>query len=104
LPDCLAARLSGTLSEVEAVVRAAEQAPSLEVLCMQHRFDIELPGALRWVRRRVRYVQGALDRIKGLSGEPFERAAVEVKSLHSAAWKTTTTSPPLKRVSSSPWT
>ena len=32
LPDCLAARLSGTLSEVEAVVRAAEQAPSLEAL------------------------------------------------------------------------
>jgi hypothetical protein len=29
LPDCLAAPLSGTLSEVEAVVRAAEQAPSL---------------------------------------------------------------------------
>jgi hypothetical protein len=32
LPDCLAARLSGTLAEVEAVVRAVEQAPSLEAV------------------------------------------------------------------------
>ena len=29
LPDCLAARLPGTLDEVETVVAAAEQAPSL---------------------------------------------------------------------------
>ncbi|WP_300988896.1 hypothetical protein [Thiocapsa sp.] len=71
LPDCLAARLSGTLAEVEAVVSAAEQAPSLEALCKQHRLDIELPGALRWVRRRVQDVHSALHRIKGILGEPF---------------------------------
>jgi hypothetical protein len=70
LPDCLAARLSGTLSEVEAVVRAAEQAPSLEALCMEQRLDIELPGALRWVRCRVQDVHSALHRIKGILGEP----------------------------------
>jgi hypothetical protein len=28
LPDCLAARLPGTLAEVESVVRAVEQAPT----------------------------------------------------------------------------
>lgn len=41
LPDCLAARLSGTLSEVEAVVRAVEQAASLEAACQDLRPDIE---------------------------------------------------------------
>ncbi len=45
LPDCLAARLTGTLVEVEAVVRIAEQAPSLEAACAELRLDIELPDA-----------------------------------------------------------
>ncbi len=71
LPDCLAARLSGTLAEVEAVVRAAEQAPSLEALCAHARLDIELPGALRWVRGRVQDVHRALHLIKGLSAAAF---------------------------------
>jgi hypothetical protein len=75
LPDCLAARLSGTLEEVEAVVRAAEQAPSLEALCKHRRLDIELPGALRWVRRRVQDVHGALHRIKGVLGDTFVNVA-----------------------------
>lgn len=71
LPDCLAARLSGTLSEVEALVRAGEQASSLEALCNTERLDIELPGALRWVRRRVQGVHDTLTTLKGLLGEPF---------------------------------
>jgi hypothetical protein len=75
LPDCLAARLSGTLAEVEAVVSAAEQASSLEALCTHQRLDIELPGALRWIRRRVQDVQSALHRIKGVLGEPFANVA-----------------------------
>lgn len=75
LPDCLAARFSGTLSEVEALVRAAEQAPSREALCASERLDIELPGALRWVRRRVQAVQASLLTLKGLLGEPFVAVA-----------------------------
>jgi hypothetical protein len=75
LPDCLAARLSGTLSEVEAVVRAAEQALSLEAFCTHQRLDIELPGALRWVRRRVQDVHSALHRIKGVLGDAFANVA-----------------------------
>jgi hypothetical protein len=71
LPDCLAARLSGTLGEVEAVVRAAEQATGLEAACQGMRLDIELPGALRWVRRRVQAVQAALHLLKGLLPELF---------------------------------
>jgi hypothetical protein len=71
LPDCLAARLPGTLSEVEAVVCAVEQAPSLEAACRELRPDIELPGVLRWVRRRVRAVHAALRALKGLWPERF---------------------------------
>ena len=71
LPDCLAARLSGTLNEVEAVVRAAEQAPSLEAACQALRPDIELPGVLRWARRRVQAVHAALQALKGLLPHQF---------------------------------
>lgn len=56
LPDCLAVRLSGTLAEAEAVVCAVEQATGLKAACEGLRPDIELPGVLRWVRRRVQTV------------------------------------------------
>ncbi|HYN79237.1 MAG TPA: hypothetical protein VES73_15750 [Lamprocystis sp. (in: g-proteobacteria)] len=71
LPDCLAARLPGTLAEVEAVVRAAEQGPSLEAACRDLRPDIELPGVLRWARRRVQAVHAALQALKGLLPHRF---------------------------------
>lgn len=71
LPDCLAARLTGTLAEVEAVVRAAERAPSLEAACGVLRLDIELPGALRWVHRRVQAVHASLHVLRGLLPEHF---------------------------------
>jgi len=71
LPDCLAARLSGTLAEVEAVVGAVERAKSLEAACVRLRPDIELPGVLRWVRRRVQAVHASLNTLKGLLPERF---------------------------------
>ena len=71
LPDCLAARLPGTLAEVEAVVAAVEQAESLEAACTELRLDIELPGVLRWVRRRVQAIHGLLNTLKGLMPERF---------------------------------
>ena len=71
LPDCLAARLPGTLDEVEAVVVAAEEAQSLEAAANELRRPeddgaVELPGAMRWVRRRVHLVHNALVRVIGL--------------------------------------
>ena len=67
LPDCLAARLPGTLTELEEVVVEAEQAGSLMVVADRLRRDaIELPGAMRWVRRRVRLVQHVLRLVQGL--------------------------------------
>ena len=66
LPDCLASHLPGTLFELEAVVTQVEQASSLEVACARLRPEIELPGVLRWVRRRVQAVQSILIILKGL--------------------------------------
>ena len=71
LPDCLAARLPGTLDALEAVVVVAEEASSLEeaaneVRCPEDDDAIELPGALRWLRRRLKLVHNALARVIGL--------------------------------------
>jgi hypothetical protein len=71
LPDCLAARLTGTLAEVEAVVRTVEQAPSQAAACGQLRLEIELPGVERWVARRVASVHTALHLLRGLLPEVF---------------------------------
>jgi len=71
LPDCLAARLPGTLAEVEAVVGSVEQARSLEAACVDLRLEIELPGVLRWVRRRVQAIHASLTTLKGLMPERF---------------------------------
>ena len=60
LPDFLASRLSGTLDEVEQVVCTTEAARSVEAAADVLRPDIELPGAVRWVRRRLSPVRTAL--------------------------------------------
>ena len=57
--------------EVEAVVRAVEQAPSLEAACRNLGPAIELPGVLRWARRRVQTVHAALHALKGLLPDRF---------------------------------
>jgi hypothetical protein len=71
LADCFAARLSGTLQELEAVVDQVEQAPTREAAADRLRLDIELPGAMRWTRRRVKSVYAALTLILGLFPERF---------------------------------
>jgi hypothetical protein len=60
LPDCLAARLSGDLDEVERAVVAAES-EGVEATARALRVvEVELPGARRWLARRRRGVQAAL--------------------------------------------
>ena len=71
LPDCLASRLPSTLAEVEAVVRGVEEAPTWEVAADRLRSDIELPGALRWLRRRVAATHASLSALIGLDPETF---------------------------------
>ena len=53
------------------MVRAVEQAPSLEAACRNLRPEIELPGVLRWARRRVQAVQAVLQAFKGLLPDRF---------------------------------
>lgn len=60
LPDCLSARLVGSLDEVEQAVVTAESTgveAAAQVLRVE---EVELPGALRWLRRRRRGVETAL--------------------------------------------
>lgn len=71
LPDCLAARLCGSLDEVEQVVAAVEAAPSIEAAAAKLRPDVELPGAVRWVRRRLRTVRAALLALVTMAPERF---------------------------------
>ena len=67
LPDHLAARFPGTLSEIEQVVVTVEQASSLETAADTLRSDpVTLPSAIRWVRRRVRLVRPLLTIVVGL--------------------------------------
>lgn len=71
LPEFLASHLAGTLVELEAVVLVVEQAPSQEVASERLRPDVELPGALRWLRRRVQGVRQFLWLVKGLFPDLF---------------------------------
>lgn len=66
LPDFLCSRLTGSLAEVEAAVAAVEDASTQEAASEVLRPDVELPGALRWVRRRTRLVHAGLAAVIGL--------------------------------------
>ena len=72
LADCFAARLPGSLVELEAVVAEVEQAKSLEAAADRLRSDdIGLPAAIRWTRRRVKQVHALLTTLIGLLPELF---------------------------------
>ena len=75
LPDFLAARLPGTLAEVERVVEAAEGASCEEVVSQirpgGEEGAVTLPSALRWLRRRLMPVRGALLALVTLLPELF---------------------------------
>jgi hypothetical protein len=79
LPDFAASRLSSSLDEVEEVAVAVEDALSLEAAASKLRPDIELPGAVRWTRRRVSAVRATLVTVVGLL--PAVLAGVELTIL-----------------------
>lgn len=89
LPAFLAARLSGTLSAVEDVVAAVEQAGSVaaavDVVHPPEAEDaIGLECALRSMRRRVRAVRAALLAIATLMPERFEGVAPTLATFREA--------------------
>ncbi len=60
LPDCLSSRLGGSLDEAERAVVASESL-GVEAAAQALRVEeLELPGALRWLRRRRRGVRAAV--------------------------------------------
>mgnify|MGYP001815738984 FL=1 len=75
LPDCFAARWSGTLVEFEAAVNDIEAARSLEAAAATCRLEIELPGVLRWLRRRRQAVKTTLVILRGLMPALFVHCA-----------------------------
>jgi hypothetical protein len=60
LPDCLASRFPGELQDLERVVADVDTARSIEAAADVLRPDIELPSAVRWVRRRLTLVRATL--------------------------------------------
>ena len=60
LPDCMSSRLMGSLDEAEQVVVRVEESSSVEEAAQKLRPDLEVAGALRWVRRRVQGVHASL--------------------------------------------
>lgn len=83
LPDFLACRLSGTLQDVEEVVIKAQTYPSQEQAAAEIRPDIQLPGALRWLRRRFFYVQTILTIAAGILSPNGFRDLTQLKEFFS---------------------
>ena len=73
LPDRLASRLSGTLEEVEATVRAVDESPTLGEAAQQVRKgEMMEPGAVeRWTHRRALLVQACLELLRSLYPAQF---------------------------------
>lgn len=65
IPDFLAARLPGLLTEVEEVIFAAARSPSIEAAAASGReLSVSLPSAIRWFRRRLGPVRRAIQALQ----------------------------------------
>lgn len=75
LPDCLASRFPGELDDLERVVAHVDAARSIEAAADVLRPDIELPSAVRWVRRRLTLVRVTLFAVVTLLPDRFGGSA-----------------------------
>jgi len=81
LPDFLAARLPGLLAAIEHSITVASAAKSMEAAADALRGpDVSLPGAVRWLRRRIRAVRTALAHVtpKTVIGALATESALEI--------------------------
>ena len=84
LPNCLAARRTGTLERLEAAVLDLERTGSRPRVAERHRPGIELPGALRWVDRARRDVTAGLAAVRVLRPERFEHVPLTIAGFAAA--------------------
>jgi hypothetical protein len=86
LPDFLAAGFPGLLASIEDAVTVAISATSMEAAADALRGPaVTLPSALRWLRRRIRGVQAALDvvpAVPAVEREPPVTARTRCAALH----------------------
>lgn len=66
IPDFFCSRFPGTLDEVEEAVNVANNCASQEEAAEKLRSEITLTSALRWLRRRIKYVKDTLTIVTGL--------------------------------------
>jgi hypothetical protein len=85
LPDCLASRFPSDLDDLERVVRQVATSRSVEAAADVLRPDIELPSAVRWIRRRLTAVRASLVLVAGLLGVAIGDATL---AAFRAAWDT----------------
>ncbi len=82
LPDHLAARFPGTLTEIERVVATVERSRSVEAAADELRADpITLPSAVRWVRRRLKPVRKLLTILVGMFPQRLLGCAPRIAAL-----------------------
>jgi hypothetical protein len=84
LPDFAASRLSSSLDEVEQVVAEVAAATSLEAAAAALRPDIELPGAVRWTRRRASAIRATVVTVAGLLPAVFAGVELTIPSVRAA--------------------
>ena len=66
--------------EIEAVAQQCESAPTQEAAAADSRPDIELPGVLRWLRRRRQAVAVSLRLLHGLMPEFFQNTSPTLRA------------------------
>lgn len=85
LADCLAARVPGTLCDLEQVVNEVERIGAVETAARIVRGqDVLLPGAVRWTRRRLNAVRATLVTLSGLMPEQFMHCQPTLASFREA--------------------
>jgi len=84
LPDCLAARRTGSLERVEREALDIERAASLAAAAAEQRPEIDLPGALRWLARARRHVHAGLAAVRVLLPERFAHEPLTIEGFATA--------------------
>ena len=88
LPDFAAAKVPGTLQAIEAAVLqfddAVEQGARVHQAAREVRPDIEVQGALRWIRRRRTWMQAAFALLMGCCPDALTQCESTLQAVRAA--------------------